>query len=156
MDSKSELRLSQVMPQLADLARRLHDVLLQENITIEITQGLRTVAEQNALYAEGRTSPGRIVTHAQAMESWHVLGCAIDVAPFNNSIPDWDSRHPAWARIVAVGESLGLVSGISWKDEPHFELTGKYPSDPTQEVQDLFTSGGLPAVWAAVVQSDNA
>jgi hypothetical protein len=57
---------------------------------------------------------------------------------------------------VAVGESLGLVSGISWKDEPHFELTGKYPSDPTQEVQDLFTSGGLPAVWAAVVQSDNA
>jgi peptidoglycan LD-endopeptidase CwlK len=138
------------MPQLADLARRMSEILLQENITIEITQGLRTVAEQNALYAEGRTSPGRIVTNAKGTESWHVLGCAVDVAPFDNGIPDWNSRHPAWNRIVEVGESLGLASGISYKDEPHFELTGKYPPDPPQEVKDLYASGGLPAVWEAV------
>jgi hypothetical protein len=51
---------------------------------------------------------------------------------------------------VAIGESLGLRSGISWKDEPHLEMTGKYPADPPQEIRDLYLTGGVQAVWDAV------
>lgn len=151
MDAISEARLGLVSPDLAALVRQLAERLALENITIRVTQGLRTIAEQNALYAQGRTEPGKIVTHAAGCSSWHVLGCAVDVAPMDDGIPDWDESHPAWGRIVALGESLGLRSGISWKDEPHFELTGTYPPDPPQMIQDLFNAGGLQAVWDTVV-----
>lgn len=150
MDAISEARLAQVMPQLAVLVRQMADTLVAENITIRVTQGLRTVPEQNALYAQGRTEPGRVVTDAQGCDSWHVLGCAVDVAPMDDGIPDWSLNHPAWQRIVEVGTGLGLVDGISWKDEPHFELTGKYPPKPPQELQDLFKLTGILAVWDAV------
>lgn len=157
MNVHSEARLSQVIPSLADLAHQLAEqcdadpIFVAENAKLEVTQGVRTWPEQDTLYAEGRTSPGKEVTNAKAGESWHNYGCAIDVAPFiNDQQPDWDEAHPAWARIVAIGESLGLRSGISWKDEPHFESTGKYPADPPQEVKDLYASGGVQAVWEAI------
>ncbi len=153
MDAISEERLAEIMPALAALIHVLADRLVLENITIRVTQGLRTAAEQNALYDQGRTLPGRIVTNAQGYDSWHVLGCAVDVAPMDDGIPDWNPDHPAWARIVAVGESLGLQSGSAWHDDPHFELTGKYPPDPPMDVKTLYATGGLPAVWAVVSAS---
>ena len=151
MDAVSEARLGEVMPELAEKIRQVALQLSVENITIRVTQGLRTVAEQNALYAIGRTQPGREVTNAQGCESWHVLGCAVDVAPMDEGIPDWNETHPAWARIVAVGEAAGLRSGTAWRDEPHFELTGTYPPAPPQMIQDLFMAGGVEAVWQTVV-----
>lgn len=140
------------MPALAVLIRELGDRLEYENITIRVTQGLRTLEEQNALFDQGRILPGKIVTNAKGGESWHNFGCACDVAPFDDDIPDWNLGHPAWSRIVLVGQSLGLRSGVSWKDEPHFELTGPYPPDVPDEIRNLFASGGLEAVWAAVLK----
>lgn len=138
------------MPRLAETIRQLADRLSVENITIRVTQGLRTWADQDGLYAIGRTLPGKIVTNAKSGESWHNYGCAVDVAPFDGGIPDWDVNHPAWVRIVAVGESIGLRSGVAWKDEPHFELTEKYPPDPPQAVKDLYAQGGVQAVWDSI------
>ena len=40
--------------------------------------GVRTIAEQDALFAEGRTSSGNIVTDAKGGESPHNYGCATD------------------------------------------------------------------------------
>jgi peptidoglycan LD-endopeptidase CwlK len=150
MDAISEARLAGVMPQLAALVRQLYERLAVENITIRVTQAVRTWADQDKLYAQGRTLPGKIVTNAKGGESWHNYGCAVDMAPMDDGIPDWNLSHPAWARIVAVGQSLGMVDGISWKDEPHFELTGKYPLKPPQEIVDFYIKEGLPAVWSAV------
>ena len=150
MDANSEARLALVNPELSNLIHQMAQILLTESIVIEVTQGLRTWAEQDALYAQGRTTPGPIVTDAKGGESWHNYGCAADIAPFVGSIPDWNLNHPAWARIVVVGESLGLVSGISWHDEPHFELTGKFPADPPQEVKDLYAAGGMQSVWNSI------
>lgn len=157
MNVHSQARLAEVIPALAEKIERLAALceadmaFTSENATLEVTQGIRTWPEQDALYAEGRTTPGREVTNAQAGQSWHNYGCAVDVAPFiNGQQPDWDESHPVWARIVALGESLGLRSGVSWKDEPHFEHTGNYPANPPQEVKDLYASGGTQAVWAAI------
>ena len=38
-------------------------------MAVRIVQGLRTIAEQDALYAQGRTKPGPIVTKAKGGSS---------------------------------------------------------------------------------------
>ena len=45
-----------------------------------ITDGYRSRAEQTKLYAQGRTSLGKIVTYAKAGQSPHNYGLAFDIA----------------------------------------------------------------------------
>lgn len=146
MDDVSEARLSLINPQLARLIHQLSDRLAQENITIRVTQGMRSWMEQQKDYAQGRTSPGKIITAAQAGYSWHQFGMAVDVVPMVNDEPDWNDGAK-WNRIVAIAESLGLTSGTSWGDRPHLQLTGKFPKTPTDEVRQLYRDGGMVAVW---------
>jgi peptidoglycan L-alanyl-D-glutamate endopeptidase CwlK len=160
MNSHSIERLSQVIPALAEKITKLAEmcdldpVFTTENAKLEITQGLRTWDDQAKLFALGRTVPGREVTNARPGESWHNFGCAVDVAPFiGDAQPDWDEAHQIWARIVELGESLGLRSGVSWKDEPHFECTGNFPPKPPQEVIDAFHTSGIVAVWSLIETS---
>lgn len=152
MDDISEKRLSEVYPGLAEKVRAMADTLLQEGIDVRVMQSLRPWSEQEALYAQGRTAPGNVVTKAMPGYSWHQFGLAVDVAPFSPQGPDWNVGHPVWAHIVSVGDSSGLVAGAEWRtfpDFPHFQLTGKFPVTPNDEVRSIFASGGLPAVWEA-------
>lgn len=159
MDAISESRLGEVYPPLAEKIRQMYQMLETENIEIRVTQSLRSWAEQAALYAEGRDANGnivdqsKVVTDAKPGDSYHNYGLAVDVAPFDAGIPDWDINHPAWKRIVAVGESLGLDSGSQWRtfpDWPHFQMTGKFPASPDAEVSSLYASSGIQGVWDAV------
>jgi peptidoglycan L-alanyl-D-glutamate endopeptidase CwlK len=149
----SNTRLSEVHPKLAAAIRQM-DALAPE-LDVQVTQGLRTWAEQDALYAEGRTTPGRIVTHARGGYSWHNYGLAVDLVPedITTGSPDWDTTHPAWARLVSIAESLGLVSGSEWhaaeKDTPHVQLTGVFPVSPDDNVRAIYQEGGIIAVWNA-------
>lgn len=156
MDNISEARLAEVHPKLAEKIRSMAEMLSLENITIRAVQGLRSWAQQAALYAQGRDSDGyivdlkKVVTHAKPGTSWHNFGLAVDVAPFDSGVPDWNSSHPAWKRIVQVGESVGLVSGSTWRtfpDWPHFQLTGRLPVSPDDAVRAAFETGGQEAVW---------
>lgn len=125
-------------------------MLASENIDVQVTQGLRSWAEQAALYAQGRTAPGGIVTNAQPGHSYHQFGLAVDVAPFDAGIPDWNSAHPVWKRIVSVGVSVGLVDGAEWRtfpDWPHFQMTGQLPVSPDDAVRAAFLAGGIDQVW---------
>lgn len=95
---------------------------------ITIVYGNRTDAEQWALYQQGRTKPGKIVTYAKsARESAHGHGCAIDAYPVRETYPgggvklvftgdeeDPVVRHQARARLdryVALVKQWGLESG---------------------------------------------
>jgi peptidoglycan LD-endopeptidase CwlK len=156
MDALSEARLAAVHPLLADRVRKMAEQLATENINIRVVQGYRTWAEQAALYDQGRDENGnvvdksKVVTHARAGTSWHNFGLAVDVAPFDGGIPDWNLEHPAWKRIVTVGESLGLESGSGWRtfpDWPHFQLTGSYPDSPDASVRLTYQKGGVDEVW---------
>jgi peptidoglycan L-alanyl-D-glutamate endopeptidase CwlK len=156
MDSFSEKLLAEVHPALAEKVRSMAELLALENITIRVTTALRSWKEQAALYAEGRDANGNVVskslvvTHAKPGTSWHNYGLAADVAPFDNGIPDWNASHPAWKRIVAVGESVGLVAGAKWRtfpDYPHFQLTGRLPVSPDDAVRAAYETGGQEAVW---------
>lgn len=138
------------------------DNLANQNIEIRVTQGLRSYQEQDALYAQGRTTPGRIVTNARGGESWHNFGMAVDVAPSLNGVdqifvPDWNENHPVWMIVVSAGTLVGLVNGKSWKDEPHFELVGQYPvGAPTDEIRQEYEMAGVDGVWELVVPSSGA
>lgn len=104
-----------------------------KGIRLITTSGLRTFAEQDLLYAKGRTSPGDIVTNARAGESWHNYGVAFDVAFDNGSgVPTWeeydmnDNGIDDWDEIGEIGVSIGLEWGGNWKqflDRPHFQYT---------------------------------
>ena len=52
--------------------------VLTGSAKVRITQGLRTIAEQDALYAKGRTTPGKKVTNAKGGQSVHNYGFAVD------------------------------------------------------------------------------
>lgn len=94
-------------------------------IRLCVTQGYRSSAEQAALYAKGRTAPGKIVTKAPPGYSWHEYRRAYDVAVLDaNNHATWPNDPGLWTMIGALGKTLGLSWGGDFKtitDRPHFE-----------------------------------
>ncbi len=148
MNTASEKRLSQVHPELQKQVSRIVVALAATGQTIEVVQGLRTYAEQDALYAQGRLRAGPKVTNARGGFSNHNFALAVDLCPFVNGKPQWNDTK-TFNRIGALAESFNLRWGGSWKhlaDLPHVELVG--PS--LVDCRALFKKGGLQAVWAKV------
>lgn len=124
-----------VISRIANEAVRLGALALVElsykaGVEIRITQGLRTIAEQNELYAQGRTKPGSIVTNARGGYSFHNFSLAIDFVLMRGGYDmkyDGDSDGIAdWVEVVTIAKSLGFDWGGDWKsfkDYPHFEMT---------------------------------
>lgn len=101
---------------------------------------LRTIKEQDALYAQGRTKPGKIVTWAKGGQSYHNYGLAIDIVllgDFDGNgvkevswdiLKDYDGDHMSdWREIVEIFTRYGWTWGGNWNkpktDNPHFEKT---------------------------------
>ena len=85
---------------------------------------LRTFAEQEWLYGQGRTRPGRIVTYAKPGQSAHNYGLALDFVPLLNGKPDWRAGSDEYVRCVEIAESLGMESASKWKrfrEWPHLQ-----------------------------------
>jgi peptidoglycan LD-endopeptidase CwlK len=161
MDAISEQRLAKVLPKLADMIRLLTLKIQQAGYGIRVTQGLRTWEEQDALYQQGRTTPGKIVTNAPPGHSYHNFGLAVDLVPIGDMGPDWDVQHPVWKMLVDEGRALGLTAGALWRtfpDEPHFQLTGNFPPSPNGSVITAYQAGGVEGVWkaAGLVQTSGA
>jgi len=90
-------------------------------ITLRIVQGLRTVEEQNELYAQGRTKAGKIVTNAKGGSSYHNYGLAIDLVEIKDGQANWNFDY---SKIAPIGNRYGLFWGGNFKsilDKPHFE-----------------------------------
>jgi peptidoglycan L-alanyl-D-glutamate endopeptidase CwlK len=155
MEKISEIRLERVNPKLANAVRMLSNQLVLLNIEIRVVQGLRSWAEQQALYDQGRTTQGAIVTKCVPGMSWHNFGLAVDVAPDLNApgkpyVPDWNPNHLTWKTMEANARSLGFVCGADFRtfpDNPHLQITGRFPVNPDDEVRQLFKDGGVQAVW---------
>lgn len=113
-------------PLLQTKALQLIELCKKQNIIIKITQTLRTKAEQDALYAQGRTKPGKIVTKAPYPQSLHCWGVAFDIAILTaDGSVTWDVS--AYQKVGPIGTSIGLEWGGSWTDfpdYPHYQLPG--------------------------------
>lgn len=117
VDPRSEIAIATLHQKVMPLTRQLIQLASQQNITIKITSGTRTYAEQDALFAKGG------VTKARGGQSNHNFGLAFDVTIFDGSQPVWES--PKYKIVGKLGESVGLSWGGRWTsivDEPHFEL----------------------------------
>ena len=122
LDVRSAAALGRLQPKAAELARQLVEKALEKGIVIKVVGGLRTIEEQDALYAQGRTKPGPIVTMARGGFSIHNTGLAFDIGVFRED--KLVNEDPAYNTVGQIGKSLGLIWGgddPSIQDEPHFE-----------------------------------
>lgn len=125
LDPVSLARLAGLEPTTAARARAMLERIARSGRRVAITSGRRTFEEQAALYAQGRTTPGPIVTYAPPGTSLHELGRALDVAPLDHlARPHWPSDLALWRAFGEAGEASGLRWGGRWSkpDLPHFEL----------------------------------
>lgn len=148
VDSRSEKAIATLLPEVQPLARALVQKAASVGITIKIISGLRTYAEQNALYAKGRTEPGPKVTNAKGGYSNHNFGIAFDIGVFegNKYLPD----SPKYKAVGALGVDLGLEWGGNWKtivDQPHYQLRPAWAKELPEkqmlaELRNRHDSGG--------------
>jgi peptidoglycan L-alanyl-D-glutamate endopeptidase CwlK len=123
---KSVKAMGAVDPHIHDLALKLVEKAYKEGIYVQIISGYRSFAEQDKLYAQGRTAPGNIVTNAKAGQSVHNYGLAVDFLILH---PDGSANWKVdeqWKRVGAIGKSLGFDWGGDWKsfkDWGHLEYT---------------------------------
>lgn len=99
----------------------------KQGIDLLVTSTYRDNASQDALYAQGRTTPGKKVTNAKAGQSWHNYRCAVDVVPIVAGKPRWDVKDEVWQQVGALGKAAGLEWAGDWKkfkEYPHFQYTG--------------------------------
>jgi hypothetical protein len=123
-------KLAGVHPKLVDASDRIRAAMRELGWEMMVTDGVRTVADQAALFAKGRTAPGRIVTKADGVvhRSNHQLhddgyGHALDHTFVVDGKPTWAENMP-WELYGCMVKALGLVWGGSWTtpDRPHAEL----------------------------------
>jgi peptidoglycan hydrolase-like protein with peptidoglycan-binding domain len=141
-------KLAQVAPTLQRRGRAFIQAANLAGFQVQIVQGLRTFAQQNALYAQGRTRPGKKVTNAIGGQSLHNYGLALDFAPVVNGVVSWNEKlyrdFGEWAR------TAGLEWGGEWKkfvDLPHVQDD---EGMSLKAIQDIYRREGLAGVWARV------
>lgn len=139
-----------------DMRRKLEEFeyrCKQAGLNVLITETYRTVDEQNALYAQGRTKPGNVVTNCKGTDyqSPHQWGGAFD---FCKNVKGHEYDDPAFfAEVGKVAKSMGLFWGGDFKsfvDRPHIEWTGIIVNNSTNTLKAKYgTPEKYRATWGA-------
>lgn len=98
----------------------------QQGIDVLITSTYRDYESQQALYAQGRTVPGKKVTNAMPGYSYHNFRCAFDFVPLVNGKCVWDDTD-LFTKCGEIAESVGLEWAGRWssfKELAHCQYTG--------------------------------
>lgn len=156
--------ISQLHPEVQKLAEKLVSECAAAGIKIQITDCLRNKAEQNVLYAQGRTAAGNIVTNTKYPNSMHNWGIAFDFClkmdvDGDGKVSDdaYNDKTGLFARIGAIGKSIGLEWGGDWKsfvDKPHFQLAG-WGSTPAKLKQIYGSPEAYMKTWYSVNSESN-
>lgn len=118
--------INQLHPQAKALAQKLVSECAAQGYVIKITDCVRDKAEQDALYAQGRTTAGNKVTNAKYPNSMHNWGIAFDICRNDGKGAYYDADG-FFKKVGAIGKKLGLEWGGDWTspvDKPHFQLSG--------------------------------
>lgn len=135
LDERTEKNLATVLPSLqrairAWIVQRVLPWAAKHGWAVRVICGTRSYAEQDALYAQGRTKPGKKVTNARGGYSNHNFGIAVDIGIFDlsktgaaqyDSVPDKTYRELA----KECGLPAGCLWGGNWQsmpDAPHYQL----------------------------------
>lgn len=120
-------------PLVAESEELLVRKAARRGIDVVITHGYRSIEEQDALFDQGRSGTGNIVTNARGGESYHNYGLAIDFAlrtPQGEIVWDMErddngNGEPDWMEVVALAKDLGFTWGGDWAnfpDYPHLQM----------------------------------
>lgn len=134
-DARSEENIATLLPSVQRQARQWLAAACscagRMGVGVRIICGTRSYAEQNALFAQGRTAAGPRVTNARAGYSWHNFGLAWDFGVFSPDFKTYFGNHAAYE---TLGELARDVEGLEWggdwtsfQDLPHIQAR-KYVS----------------------------
>jgi len=117
LGTRSLARLEGVHPDLVRIVKKAADI---SDLDFTVLEGLRTVERQKELVKQGAS---------KTMNSRHLTGHAVDLAPMINGKISWDwplyKRLAKTVKAAAAVERLPLQWGGDWrtfKDGPHWEL----------------------------------
>lgn len=122
----SSRKLSDLHPKVAVKCQAFIDACASAGIDVIITSTFRDAEAQDALYAQGRTTPGSIVTNAKGGESFHNYQVAFDFVPIVNGKAIWDDDK-LLGICGGIAEGLGLTWAGHWiqfKEKLHCQYTG--------------------------------
>lgn len=130
---RNEQAIAKLHPQVKDKVRNfINEVYKTHQIQLIIVQDYRTYIEQNAIYAKGRTQPGKVITKAKGGQSNHNFALAIDVLPIwedgklHTTEQGADEKNiRILIQIAPIAKKNGLAWGGDWKslyDPMHFEF----------------------------------
>jgi peptidoglycan L-alanyl-D-glutamate endopeptidase CwlK len=138
-DNITTERIKMLHPKLRDEANEIYDEIceaLTGRAICRFTRTFSTFAEQDAIYAQGRTKPGAKISNARGGMSFHCYGLAIDIVLIKDGKEavwdmktDFDSDGKSdWIEIVTIFKEYGWEWGGDWKffDGPHFQKTFGY------------------------------
>lgn len=123
---KNSRDIDDLHPKVAALCRRFIAACAAQGIDVLITSTYRDHEAQAALYAQGRTKPGRVVTNARPGHSWHNWRCAFDFVPIVNGKAQWEDLK-TFQRCGQIAEAVGLEWAGRWKsfrELAHCQYTG--------------------------------
>lgn len=119
--------IADLNPGVAIKARNFLAECANDGIDLIVTSTYRDWDSQFALYNQGRTTAGAIVTNAKPGQSFHNYRCALDVVPIRNGKCVWDTSDAVWQQVGEIGEKCGLEWAWRWpsfKEMAHFQDTG--------------------------------
>ena len=117
LDARSLQRLQGVHP---DLAKVIHRAAALSPIEFRVIEGLRTEKRQRELVASGAS---------KTMNSRHLTGHAVDLAPYVGGTIRWD--WPLYHKLAPAVKQAAAEAGVpiewggdwkSFRDGPHFQL----------------------------------
>ena len=122
-------KIEDLSPKLQAKALRHVSECKKQGIDLLIYCTYRDFEAQNALYAQGRTTAGGIVTMAKGGESWHNYRAAYDCVPLRQGKPVWNQvttqDKELWLKVGTLGEACGLEWAGRWtgelKETAHFQ-----------------------------------
>ena len=102
--------LSDLEPVIEQMAHRLIGAAATIGMELYVVHTFRTIEEQDAIYAKGRTAPGDVVTNVKGGASYHNYGLAFDVA-FEDEYGKPVGYRP-WEPLGGLGGTTGREGGV--------------------------------------------
>ena len=127
-------------PNVSALCRRFVEECDKAGIDVIITSTYRDHESQQALYNQGRTTPGKKVTNAKPGQSFHNWRVAFDFVPVVNGKAQWNDTA-TFTRCGEIAESLGFEWAGRWKsfkEMAHCQFTGGLTLADFQAGKTLF------------------
>lgn len=117
--------LNDLRPEMRRMVDPFLDAVAAEGIDLLVVCTYRSPEEQARAYAQGRTTPGPILTRAKPGQSAHNFGLAIDVVPIVDGKAEWSEKNPIWKKIGEIGQAAGMqwygAPGSPFPEVGHFQ-----------------------------------